>query len=421
MNRKYYSLSGLLLLTLFNASIASAQSVPELMYYKFDDVGSTAFNAASTPVGTNPSPIVGVSIGTSGQFGSGLLGTGGASNLNSVNNGWQTSLGNGPWTISMWLNNFPETVTGSYYLFGDEGAAFRCYTGGIAGNNNLMLRGNGISDVTVASVGSAPVVIHFVHEVAPVNAIKVYKNGVLVSNVAQSTALNLTGTGFKIGGYSLVSSLPSGCQMDEFRMYNRALSAGEVASTWNVHLGGTVLSEKLIDFTANMKGKNVELEWIVGNDYMVDEFVIEKSDDGERFDEIGVVKGSTSSRVYTYQDDATKSGSATTYYRLVLKDRGGKEEFSRIVKVSTSIEANRFILHPNPFNDKIQIIADVDQDGQMTLRLVDIQGRVVYRQTSSMKSGQSVLNLDGFGGLAKGLYNMRIELQGTVYQQKLVK
>ena len=421
MNKKRYSLSALLLLSLFSAGIVRAQSIPELMYYKFDDAGSTVFNAASTPVGTNPSPIIGITIGSPGQFGSGLVGTGGVSTGNIVDNGWASSFGYGPWTISMWLNNFPETVTGAHYLFGDEGAAFRCYTGALAGNNNLMLRGSGMSDVVVAGVGSSPVVIHFVHEVTPSNVIKVYKNGVLVNNVAQTTALNLVGTGFKIGGYSFVNSLPSGCQMDEFRMYNRALSATEVASTWNINLGGTVLSEKLIDFTAHVLGQRVALEWTVANGYIVEEFVIEKSDDGERFDEIGVVKGSASTRVYTYQDEATKGGSATTYYRLVLKDRVGKEEYSRIVKVSTGVEANRFILHPNPFNDKIQIIADVDQDGPMTLSLVDIQGRVVYHQTSAMKSGQNVLNLDGFGGLAKGLYNMRIELQGMVYQQKLVK
>jgi|GEM_PF-2373242 len=421
MNKKHYSLLSLLFLSLFNSSIAGAQSVPELMYYKFDDVGTTAFNAASTPVGTNPSPIIGVSFGPLGQFGNGLLGTGGASNLNVVDNGWQTSFGTGPWTISMWLSNFPETVTGAYYLFGDEGASFRCYTGAIAGNNNLMLRGNGMTDVIVAGVGSSPVVIHFVHEVSPANVIKVYKNGVLVNNVAQSSALNLVGTGFKIGGYSLVNSLPPGCLMDEFRMYNRALSAAEVASTWNVNLGGTVLSEKLIDFTAHMQGQGVELEWTVSNGYIVDEFMVQKSDDGEGFHVIGSVKGSESSRVYTYQDNTAKSGSAFSYYRLVLKDRSGKEEFSKTVKVSTGVEADRFFLHPNPFNDKIQIIANVDQDGLAKLSLVDIQGRVVHRQTSAMKRGENVINLDGFSGLAKGLYNMHIELQGTVYEQKLVK
>ena len=105
----------------------------------------------------------------------------------------------------------------------------------------------------------------------------------------------------------------------------------------------------------------------------------------------------------------------------MLKDRSGKEEFSRILKIATGADGDRFFLHPNPFNDKIQIIANVDEDGLATLRLVDVQGRVVHRQTSAMKSGQNVINLDGFGGLAKGLYNMRIELQGKVYQQKLVK
>jgi hypothetical protein len=44
-----------------------------------------------------------------------------------------------------------------------------------------------------------------------------------------------TGTGFKVGAYSTSSYSMSG-QMDEFRIYNRALSATEIGATWNSEL-----------------------------------------------------------------------------------------------------------------------------------------------------------------------------------------
>jgi len=63
------------------------------------------------------------------------------------------------------------------------------------------------------------------------SAIKAYKNGVLDTIVSQ-TPLNLgAGTGFKVGGYSTNMSMTG--YMDEFRLYNRALSDAEVAAMWN--------------------------------------------------------------------------------------------------------------------------------------------------------------------------------------------
>src|SRR5512138_2269247 len=85
-----------------------AQNVPEMIYYKFDVAGATVQNFASTPVGTNPAPVVGLTQGSAGQFGLALVGKSGSSSTNMVNTGWATSLPNTGWTISMWLGNQPS-------------------------------------------------------------------------------------------------------------------------------------------------------------------------------------------------------------------------------------------------------------------------------------------------------------------------
>ena len=95
------------------STLASAQSVPELIYYKFNGTGTTVPNEASTPAGTNPAQIVGTSLtqGTGGQFGNGLIGAGSPSSTNYVNTGWNLNLGTGSWTISMYLANVPTSST----------------------------------------------------------------------------------------------------------------------------------------------------------------------------------------------------------------------------------------------------------------------------------------------------------------------
>ncbi len=210
--------------------------VPELMYYQFDGTGTTVPNHASAPVGTNPATIQGgLTQGGTGEFGGGLIGSGSSSTSDYLNTGWATNL-SGSWTISLYLNNIQPSST-LFYFFGDLNSnSFRCFTNGVAGPNNLILRGTGITDVLVNGAATAsPNVTTFVYD-AEANQIRAYLNGVLVNTVAQSSPV-ITGRGpFKVNGYSSNVGNPAGGVIDEFRLYNRALSDNEISDTWNVDL-----------------------------------------------------------------------------------------------------------------------------------------------------------------------------------------
>ena len=153
----------ILILSLFTGIGLRGQNVPEYMYYKFDAPGNQT-NYASAPVGNNPATLTGLTIGNTGQFGTALIGNGLVSTTNELTTGWATNLPSTGWTISFWLNNFPATAATTYYFFGDNTAGtFRCFTGGVAGNNNLWLRGTGLTDVQINAIGSSPIVIHLVY------------------------------------------------------------------------------------------------------------------------------------------------------------------------------------------------------------------------------------------------------------------
>ena len=99
-----------------------------------------------------------------------------------------------------------------------------------------MLRGTGLTDVRIPVVRGQSYYIHLVYDSALAN-IKGYRNGTLVTTVAQS-ALSFVGNGpFKVGGHSsLASSLAAGMKLDEFRVYNRPLNLTEIGNTWNKQL-----------------------------------------------------------------------------------------------------------------------------------------------------------------------------------------
>ncbi|MBN3036212.1 MAG: carboxypeptidase regulatory-like domain-containing protein [Bacteroidales bacterium] len=204
--------------------------VPEMIYYKFENPGGADVpNDASSPVGNNPAPVLGMTMGGTGQFGSALIGTGASSSTSYVNVGWSVNLPSTGWTISMWLD-IPSSTT-LYYLFGDPGASsFRCFAGGVAGAGNLIIRGGGLTDTYINGVAPGPSVAHFVYTGSSMD---VYLNGAYQGSVAQPS-VTIAGTGFKVGGYSTSTGLNG--SMDEFRMYSRALTPTEIADSWNVLL-----------------------------------------------------------------------------------------------------------------------------------------------------------------------------------------
>lgn len=228
----------LLGLWMFSGSAAFSQGAPELIYYRFDDAGTSVPNVASAPPpGSNPATIHGMmSQGGSGQFGGGLVGTGGFSNNDYVDTGWVVNL-TGSWTISLYLNGIPSTTT-VHYFFGDPSAGlFRCHTNGVAGAGNLILRGPFPDVLATGGATTEAKVTHFVYD-ASVPEFRAYVNGALV-NTVPTGAVTLAGTTpLKLGGYAVNEGLPSGAVLDEFRVYRRALSPEEVALSWNRRLFG---------------------------------------------------------------------------------------------------------------------------------------------------------------------------------------
>ncbi len=222
-------------LTAFGTGPVQADSVPELLHYKFNtNSGTSVPNLASAPpAGTETATLMGgltqngADLNGAGD-GYSILGTGVASTTDFLNTSWATSLPSS-FTISFKTQNISASST-LFYIFGDATAgSFRCFTNGVAGPNNWIFRGTGITDVTAS--GAATVAAHrttFVYDVSLAN-IKAYVDGVLVNTIAQGTPV-IAGTGpFKVVGYSTNVGMPANGQLDDFRIYSRALSPQEVA------------------------------------------------------------------------------------------------------------------------------------------------------------------------------------------------
>ncbi len=220
-----------LMLALWSTVTLMAQG-PEILHYKFDGTGTTVTNyATNPPAGTATGTILGTGLtqGGTGVCDGALNGTGTGSTNDYVNTNWATNLTGTSWTIAFWTNNI--TPSGNlWYIFGDVNAnGFRCFTNGVAGANNWILRGP-VSDISIPGGATpAPNFNVFVYD-AVAGQTRAYLNGNLVSTVTQGPPTISSAGPFKVGAYS--SNLNLNGQMDEFRLYSRALTAMEISALY---------------------------------------------------------------------------------------------------------------------------------------------------------------------------------------------
>lgn len=234
MKTKIYSF---LLLTI--CLFLKAQT-PELLYYKFEGTATNIPNLATNPpAGTQIGEIAGnLTLGSNTAcLGNGLVGSGSTGTSNYFNTKWNLAL-SGSWTIHLKFNNYTSNVTTVYYLLGDAitgGNSFRMFTNGAPGTGGVRLTANGMSNVDVPGVfstTSALVDLIFVYDSSLQN-IKAYLNGVLKTTVTQSTPLSFNGALFKLGTYGTNTGMKAGMTMDEFGLFNRAITDAEIASLNN--------------------------------------------------------------------------------------------------------------------------------------------------------------------------------------------
>ncbi|ASS50812.1 MAG: hypothetical protein A3D31_14775 [Candidatus Fluviicola riflensis] len=226
---------------------------PEILYYKFDEVGTTVTNyATNPPAGTATATLLGgVTQGSTGQCNGAIIGSGTASSTDYMNTNWAPSLNSAtPWTLSFWTSDIGASST-LFYIFGDANSnSFRCFTNGVAGASNWILRCTGMTDVYINGAAIvAPTMTTFTFDPTTMN-IKGYVNGVLVTTVAQ-TNVPISGVGpLKVCGYGTNVGLPSGGKMDEFRLYDRVISDADIMQLYTRSTIDTVNVLSCGDYTS---------------------------------------------------------------------------------------------------------------------------------------------------------------------------
>jgi hypothetical protein len=187
------------------------------------------------------------------------------------------------------------------------------------------------------------------------------------------------------------------------------------------------LPVKLTSFTANVESNDVLLRWTTASEQNNQGFEVERSVDGNVFEQVGFVKGAGSSNeVTSYRlldnEAFAKTNANVLYYRLKQVDVDGKETYSTIVSVNINTEnTNGMSVYPNPFTTDYAISLTSTTDGKATVELFNVQGKQVNVQTKNITKGFNVLQVTNIEALHSGIYFVKVTINGETQVMKLVK
>lgn len=148
-----------------------------------------------------------------------------------------------------------------------------------------------------------------------------------------------------------------------------------------------VLPVELLTFTGRSNGDVNELEWATASEDNSSAFIVERSVDGNVFQDLGSVQAAGNSQQevgYAFIDEAPPSGVA--FYRLRMIDLDGASEQSSVVVVLRG--ANEVLLYPNPAESLVNVVSSLP--GVATIRCSDAAGRSVRSYVAGNGDGAPV-------------------------------
>ncbi len=169
------------------------------------------------------------------------------------------------------------------------------------------------------------------------------------------------------------------------------------------------LPVKLLSFDGRNEERDIRLLWTTATEQNNDYFSVERSSDGQIFEEIGTKKGagnSTVEKTYSFTDEHPFSG--INYYRLKQVDYDGNFTYSKIISITTGDKRQTITIYPVPSDKELNCEFYSDENAMVNIAVTDVLGNTILRKDLKSKHGMNKENLD-ISNLSQGVYFLRID------------
>jgi hypothetical protein len=255
--------------------------------------------------------------------------------------------------------------------------------------------------------------------------ISIYINGVLNNSASEGTMTPVYTYPARFGTMFFNGMTPpqyNGLhgKLDEFRIYNRALTLAEIQG-----MAGGALPVKLTSFTASEKNNTVSLKWQTQYEQNSSHYNIQRSTDGLNFTDVARVAAAGNSNLplnYSYNDllPASVQLQKTVFYRLQSVDVDGKFAYSQVLALQLDAKEMQLLVYPNPAKEILQIQTGNCPAGEAALVISDAAGRQLYRRVVVLQPGNNSLPVN-VSMLTKGAYIIRLIKGEEVHTRQFIK
>lgn len=180
------------------------------------------------------------------------------------------------------------------------------------------------------------------------------------------------------------------------------------------------LPVSLLDFAADViDNRKVALSWKVAQETNMEQYIVERSGDAIHFQPVQAIKAGGNNR-YSCTDDIARVQDRTIYYRLKMLETGGNYQYSNTQKiVRGAVSPGQISVSPNPVRNTLTVRFTADENTDAVLQIVDLFGRVVYRQAIKAAQGENMVSIDR-NFQANGFCVVRISSAAAVLSAKVV-
>lgn len=189
----------------------------------------------------------------------------------------------------------------------------------------------------------------------------------------------------------------------------------------------SALPVELVDFQARQSLADVQLTWETQSESNNDYFDIELAIGDEavlqdQFIVIGQQRGNGTTNIPTYYEfmDRQPKKSGNRYYRLKQVDIDGTYSYSpiRLVSFPSGIQVE---VYPNPFCSVLKLHYQSSTAKELTIQLVDNQGKIVLSTKKYTVEGEQTLDIPVDQTLMEGTYYLRIPEEKLFSPRALIK
>jgi hypothetical protein len=173
---------------------------------------------------------------------------------------------------------------------------------------------------------------------------------------------------------------------------------------------------------AYQKASGIQVEWSTVSENNLDRYEVEKSINGQQFIKAGTVAStgnSSSLKAYNWFDASPNTG--TNYYRIRSVSKAGGAEYTSIVKVSLTNNAEKISIYSNPVKgDVVGLQLNNLAKGNYTITITNKLGQQVYSKIIEHQGGSASQTLQT-GTFAKGIYQLQLSGENTTITRQLIK